>query len=175
LTQIKAASGTTPKITLMRKSIWQSLPILALGCSALLHSFTGCSRAPQAPPKLIEITADDQMKYSIAEFEVTHGQKVSVTLKNIGTSPKMSMGHNFVALNKGVNWNTYVEAAANDAAHEYVPVASKKDVIAFTKLLGPNESDTVTFSAPFVPGNYDFVCSFPGHATQGMKGIMIVK
>lgn len=159
----------------MTKSPNQFFPILAVGCGSLLLSLAGCSRAPEAPPKTVEITADDKMKFSITEFEVEHGQKVAVTLKNIGTSPKMSMGHNFIALNKGVKWETFVENASNDAAHDYVPVASAKDVIGHTKLLGPDESDTATFTAPYVPGNYDFVCSFPGHATQGMKGIMIVK
>ena len=43
------------------------------------------------------------------------------------------------------------------------------------KLLGPNETDTVTFNAPFVPGDYLYVCSFPGHYTQGTKGFMTVK
>lgn len=138
-------------------------------------TFAACSKPPEVPPKLIEITADDSMKYSLSQFEVDHGQKVTVTLKNVGTSPKASMGHNFVALQKNVNWNAFVETASMDAAHDYVPPASKKDVIAATKLLGPNESDSTTFTAPFVPGNYDFVCSFPGHATQGMKGVMIVK
>jgi len=151
------------------------MSLLALGCSALLFSIAGCSRAPEAPPKVVELTADDSMKYSVAQFEVTHGQNVTVTLKNTGTSPKASMGHNFVVLQKNVNWNAFVEAGSMDAAHDYVAPAQAKDVIAKTKLLGPNESDSVTFRAPHVPGNYDFVCSFPGHATQGMKGVMIVK
>jgi azurin len=159
----------------MKKSLSHSLPFLALGCSALLFSITGCSKAPDVPPKTVEITADDKMKFNIMEFDVDHGQKVTVTLKNIGTSPKASMGHNFVALNKGVKWEKFVEDASMDAAHDYVPPASAKDVLAHTKLLGPDESDSVTFTAPYVPGDYDFVCSFPGHATQGMKGVMHVK
>lgn len=153
----------------------RSLFLLGLGCTSLLLSVTSCSRAPEAPPKTVEITADDKMKFSITEFEVQHGQKVSVTLKNVGTSPKASMGHNFIVLKKGVKWEKFVEDASMDAAHDYVPPASEKDVIAHTKLLGPGESDTTTFTAPYVPGNYDFVCSFPGHATQGMRGTMIVK
>jgi azurin len=148
--------------------------VCALACSALLFSITGCSKAPEAPPQVVEMTADDSMKYNVSQFEVTHGQKVTVTLKNTGTSPKASMGHNFVALGKNVNWNKFVEDVSMMAATEYVPKDSK-DVIAATKLLGPNETDSVTFTAPHVPGNYDYVCSFPGHATQGMKGMMIVK
>jgi azurin len=85
------------------------------------------------------------------------------------------MGHNFVALNKGVKWEKFVEDASMDMAHDYVPPAQKKDVVANTKLLGPTESDSITFTAPHVPGAYDYVCSFPGHATQGMKGVMTVK
>ena len=114
------------------------------------------------------------MKFSVNQFEVTRGQKVTVTLKNTGTSPKASMGHNFVALAKNVNWNKFVEDVSMMVSTDYVPPNSK-DVIAATKLLGPNELDSVTFTAPHVPGNYDYVCSFPGHATQGMKGVMIVK
>ena len=159
----------------MKTSGIQSVFRIALGCSALLISVTSCSRAPEAPPKTVEITADDKMKFSITAFEVLHGQKVTVTLKNTGTSPKMSMGHDFVVLKKNTNVNAFLEAGANAAAHEYVAPEMEKDIIARTKLLGPNESDSVTFTAPYVAGDYDFICSFPGHATQGMKGIMTVK
>jgi len=41
-----------------------------------------------------------------------------------------------------------------------------------TKLLGPGESDTIAFTAPYVPADYDFVCLFPGHAAQGMKSVI---
>ncbi|MBV9010286.1 MAG: azurin [Verrucomicrobia bacterium] len=115
------------------------------------------------------------MKFSTTALEAVPGQQVTVTLSNKGTSPKASMGHNFVLLNKGVNWNQFVENASMDAAHDYVPPASARDVIAHTKLLGPGESDSVTFTAPYVPGDYDFACTFPGHATQGMKGTFTVK
>lgn len=159
----------------MRNKFSIQLTLIALHCSALLFSLASCSRAPEIPPKTIEITADDKMKFSISAFDVSPGQKVTVTLKNTGTSPKASMGHDFLVLKKNVNMMAFLEAGAMDAAHEYVAPAMEKDVLARTKLLGPGENDTVTFTAPFVPGDYDFVCSFPGHATQGMKGIMTVK
>lgn len=161
----------------MRKSIWQSLPILALGCSALLYSFTGCSRAPEAPPKTVEVQADDKMKFDVTAFDATPGQKIAITLKNTGTTPKMSMGHNLVVLDRLVNEQNvqkWLDTASTEAAHDYVPPTAK-DVLAHTKLLGPGESDTVTFDAPHIPGNYLYVCSFPGHYTQGTKGFMTVK
>jgi azurin len=48
-----------------------------------------------------------------------------------------------------------------------------EDVIAATKLLGPGENETLTFTAP-EPGDYQFVCSFPGHFAM-MRGIMVVR
>jgi azurin len=154
-----------------------SLPLLAvIAGGAFLLAIAGCSKAPEAPPKVVEISVDDSMKFSVNEIEVTHGQKVNIVLKNTGTSPKASMGHNWVGLNKGVKWEKFVEDASMAAGQDYVPTASKgKDVFASTKLLGPNETDSITFTAPHVPGAYDYVCTFPGHATQGMKGVMTVK
>src|SRR6266496_4356555 len=133
----------------MRKMFCQSLSLIALGCSGLLCFASGCSRAPEAPPKTIEIQADDKMKFDVTAFGAKPGQKISVTLKNVGTTPKFSMGHNFVVLDRNANVQNFLDAASMQAAHDYVPPDSK-DVIAHTKLLGPGESDTVTFSAPYV-------------------------
>ena len=51
----------------------------------------------------------------------------------------------------------------------------EKKVIARTKLLGPGESETITFTAPKISSQYDFLCTFPGHFAAGMKGKMIVQ
>ena len=152
------------------------LSILALALGALLLVFNGCSRAPAAPPKTVQIKADDKMKYDVTAFEVTPGQKVTVTLTNVGTTPKFSMGHNFIVVDRNLNVQNFLDAASTNAAHDYVPPDyTSKGLIAHTKLLGPGESDTVTFDAPYVPGDYPYFCSFPGHYTQGTKGLMTVK
>jgi azurin len=154
------------------------IPVIALGCSALLHSITGCSPAPQAPPKEVTIQADDKMRYDVTAFDVSPGQKVSVTIKNIGTTPKFSMGHNFVLLDRMINTGnvqaSFLDKASTEASHDYVPPGAK-EVLAHSKLLGPGESEVVTFNAPYIPGDYLYVCSFPGHYSQGTKGFMTVK
>ena len=117
------------------------------------------------------------MRFDVTAFEAKPGQKISVTLKNIGTTPKFSMGHNFLLLDRIVNTGNvqrFLDTASTEAAHDYVPSASK-EVLAHTKLLGPGESDTVTFNAPYIPGEYLYLCSFPGHYSQGTKGFMTVK
>ena len=152
--------------------------LVALGCSALLSSFTGCSRPPAAPPKEVQVQADDKMRFDMTAFEVRPGQRVSITLKNIGTTPKFSMGHNLVVLDRQINEQNiqakFLDPASTEAAHDYVP-PTDKNVLAHTRLLGPSETDTIMFTAPQVPGQYLYVCSFPGHYTQGTKGFMTVK
>ena len=159
----------------MRNRFRIPLSVIELGCSALLFSIAGCSRAPEAPPKEIKITANDKMKYDLTAFEVKPGQKVSVTLTNVGTSPKASMGHNFILLKQNTNVPKFLDDGSMHAAQDYIAPEFATSVIANTKLLGPGESDTITFTAPFVPGDYVFLCAFPGHYAAGMHGIMTVK
>ena len=45
--------------------------------------------------------------------------------------------------------------------------------MAFTKVIGPKQTADVTFAAP-APGEYPFICSFPGHYML-MKGTLTVK
>lgn len=125
--------------------------------------------------KVVEIEGDDNMKFNITEFQVSRGQPVKVTLKNVGTMPKESMGHNFVVLSPEVDLNRFVTAAATQARNDYIPPQFQSGVLAATKLLGPGESETIEFTAPAEAGNYEFLCSFPGHAPAGMKGVMVVK
>ena len=164
--------------TIMKTTSAQLIPIITLGCSAILYFVSGCSNAPQAPPKEVTIQADDKMRYDVTAFDASPGQKISVTIKNVGTTPKFSMGHNFVLLDRIINsgniQSAFLDKASTEASHEYVP-AGAKEVLAHSKLLGPGESEVVTFNAPYIPGEYLYVCSFPGHYSQGTKGVMTVK
>jgi len=162
----------------MRKTVIQVVAAIALSGSALLWFFTGCSHAPEAPPKEVTIQADDKMRYDVTAFDASPGQKISVTIKNIGTTPKFSMGHNFVLLDRIINTgniqSAFLDKASTEASHDYVPTGAK-EVLAHSKLLGPGESEVVIFNAPYIPGEYLYVCSFPGHYSQGTKGVMTVK
>jgi azurin len=137
-------------------------------------AIAGCSRGPELPPKEIQMTGNDQMKFDVTAFEVNAAQKVSLTLKNVGTMPKEAMGHDFNLLDKNTDIPKFVEAGASHKETDFIPPEQKFRVLAKTKLLGPGESDTVMFTAPHVPGTYDYICSFPGHYASGMKGVMTV-
>ena len=62
------------------------------------------------------------------------------------------------------------EAMANKPS-DYIPTGSKA-ILVHTKLLGPGESDTITFTVP--AGEYEFICSFPGHYGM-MRGKVIAE
>jgi azurin len=130
---------------------------------------------PNLPEKKVEITGNDQMKFDVVAIEAKPGQKVTVTLKNLGTMPKVSMGHNFVLLKPGIDPAKFVEAGQMHMAHDFIAPEMQSQVIAHTKLLGPGETDTISFAAPRQPGTYTYICSFPGHFAIGMKGVLTVQ
>ena len=116
------------------------------------------------------LNSNDQMKFDKKIIRVNASQKVTLTLNHNGRFPASSMGHNFVLIKKDVDVNEYALRAAGARNSEYIPEGDNE--IAYTKMLGGGESDTITFDAP-EPGTYVFICSFPGHY-QLMMGEFIV-
>ena len=116
------------------------------------------------------LNSNDQMKFDKKIIRVSSNQKVTLTLNHNGRFPASSMGHNFVLIKKDVDVNEYALRAAGARNSEYIPEGDNE--IAYTKMLGGGESDTITFDAP-EPGTYVFICSFPGHY-QLMMGEFIV-
>lgn len=113
----------------------------------------------------------DMMKFSKEVFTVIAGQKVTIELEN-----QDGMQHNMVISKP--NTIKIVGAAADVLARDpkgaqknYVP--DIPEVLYATKLLNPEEVVTLTFTAPAEPGDYPFVCTFPGHWRM-MNGIMKV-
>jgi len=123
----------------------------------------------------IEITGNDQMQYSTKAFEVTEGQKVVLSFKHIGQLPAIAMGHNVVILQPGTEIPAFSAKCAPAKDTAYIPQdeESKKQMVAYTKMLGGGESDEITFTAP-AAGEYPFICTFPGHFAI-MQGVMTVK
>ncbi len=124
---------------------------------------------------VVEITADDKMRFNIESFTVPVGGPVKLKLVNLGKMPKATMGHNLVILGLDINVNTFATDAASSRDNDYIPLQYKMGIIAATKLLGPGQSDTIEFTAPEVAGDYNFLCSFPAHTYAGMRGVMTVE
>ena len=141
---------------------------------AFASAFLGCSRNV-APPKVVEITGDDFMKFNVTSFEAKPGQSMTVRLKNVGELPKEAVAHNWVLLAKAAYAPRFIEAGTSHPERDYIAFEQEFYVLAKTRMLGPGESDSVTFMASRAPGGYEYVCTFPEHYVGGMKGVMTVR
>ena len=52
---------------------------------------------------------------------------------------------------------------------------SIQDLKVDTGQFNPGEERTLTFTAPNRPGEYQFICTVPGHLQLGMKGTLVVR
>jgi len=150
-----------------------SLPRALALSVAFLPFLASCG----ADVAIVKVTGDDKMQFAPRSFSVTAGQAVELTLTNIGVMPKEGMAHNIIILKKGLKiaeWGAKLIPAGASADNEYFPESMRGDAIAFSKQLGPGESDTIKFTAPTEKGEYNFVCTFPGHYMT-MNGVMLVK
>lgn len=114
--------------------------------------------------------------YDKTELTVKAGQKVKLTLVNTGSIAPQP--HNFLLLRPGKL--DAVGAMANSMltdpqamAKNYIPDAAKGDILANTKLVQPNQTETIEFVAPAEAGDYPYICTFPGHWLL-MRGVMHV-
>jgi uncharacterized protein len=113
-----------------------------------------------------------QMKFDTALFTVRAGQRVALTLSNPDT-----MQHNVVIFKRG-SMDQYEKELfgsmnePNAQLRGFVP--DSPNVLFATRLLNAGESTTLTFDAPTEPGDYPFVCTFPGHWVL-MRGILRVQ
>lgn len=116
----------------------------------------------------IVIKANDDMTFDKTAFTVKVGEEITLLLMNNGTMSKEAMGHNLVILNQGVDLADFAYAASSEKDTDYIPKEKQADILAHTKLLGGKENDQIKFKIEKA-GDYQFLCSFPGH-TATMQG-----
>lgn len=151
-------------------------PPLALTVALLLiaAAFVTAGAEAQAP-RVIKIKGSDAMKYDVTKIEAKPGEQLKIQLSTVSSMPKQEMAHNFVLLAQNTPIDIFVLEAAMARASNYIPPAKKSFVLASTELAGGGETVEVTFNAPKEPGEYLYICTFPGHYVAGMKGVLVVK
>ncbi|MDF9798036.1 azurin [Catalinimonas alkaloidigena] len=128
--------------------------------------------ATEEKTQVVQIrTVKNEMKYDLSEFVVKAGKPVKIVFEN----PDF-MQHNLLIVQPGTLET--VGAAADQLATDpqgaeknYIPELS--EVLFSTPLVDPEQTIELTFMAPDTPGEYPFVCTFPGH-WRIMQGIMKV-
>jgi azurin len=109
------------------------------------------------------------LKYDVTKFQVKAGTKIRLIFNN-----NDDMLHNLVIV-KPKTVTKVGEAAfkmdLDGEAKAYVP--DLDEVLFHTGLMQPESQETIYFVAPSTPGDYTFVCTYPGHYTL-MQGIIKV-
>lgn len=148
---------------------------MKISAAKLIATLSLALTATLANAAPLEISGNDTMRFNRTELEAEAGKETTLVFKNVGTLPKAAMGHNFVLLKPGTDLAAFGNGAATAAANDYIPTEQKlaEQVVAHTKVLGPGESDQITFHIT-EPGEYPYICSFPGHWAI-MRGVLHVK
>lgn len=98
-----------------------------------------------------------EFSFSPDQLTVPAGTEVTLTLRNLG-----ALDHNFHFMQLGEevseSWTD-----ADEAGAYYSQGVIKGGGV-----------ETVTFTAPNVPGDYQFLCSIPSHFELGMVGVLTV-
>ncbi|PAU93258.1 hypothetical protein CK503_12605 [Aliifodinibius salipaludis] len=103
------------------------------------------------------------------------GEELRIRLTTESTLPASAMAHNFVLLTMNADATAFANAASKARDNEYIPADMEDQIIAHTDLASGGETVEVTFTAPEETGEYEYICSFPGHYSGGMKGILNVE
>ncbi len=116
-------------------------------------------------------TVEEEMRYDVRWFAVETGRDVQVILKN-----EDLMAHNLVITKPGALQEVALRAAAEGpvigpSGKQYVPESD--DILFATEMVQAEKQVRLTFAAPSEPGEYPFVCTFPGHWMR-MYGVMVV-
>ena len=155
-----------------------TLAFLVMGCASETPAPDAAAPAAEqaesssASDTVVIRPVGDNMQYETTEFTVKAGQTITLVMENVATSAAMQ--HNVVVLAMGADVNAFGMAAMQagpDAG--YIP-ADSDQIIAYTAMAKPGETTQIEFTVPSEPGDYPFVCTFPGHYAL-MQGVMKVE
>lgn len=146
-----------------------------LAAAAVTLAFVAPVQAQAAAPAdcKVQVEGNDAMQFNKKEIVVPKSCKsFTVELKHAGKLPKQAMGHNWVLSKTADAANVAKDGIPAGLDKQYVKPGDAR-VIAATKVLGPGESDSVSFDVSKLAAgeSYTFFCSFPGHSGV-MKGVL---
>jgi len=139
-----------------------------LGLAAL--SLAGCNRHKPPIQVALHISSDgDELAFKPDHLSCPSGAQVQLFFHHAGQI--LSDPHDWVLLAPG-HLKAFLADADKAPDDTVIPAHDKAMVLAATPLCGKQHTVMVQFIAP-APGNYDFVCSVPGHG-ETMRGTLTV-
>ncbi len=124
------------------------------------------------PGRAIAIEAALGLQFAQKQLTVAAGERISLTFKNPDVLP-----HNWVLVQRGKlqavgDLANKMVTDPQGLARHYVP--ESPDVLVYSDMTGPGGAFTIHFDAPKEPGEYPYLCTFPGHWLV-MNGILKVE
>jgi plastocyanin len=116
-------------------------------------------------------TLPEKLSFDVRWFAVEAGKPIQIALVNVDAMP-----HNLVVGGPGSLEEIGTKGGAlpmptDPSVKPFVPALPL--VITATNLLKEGDTERLAFTAPKAPGEYVFVCTFPGHWMR-MYGVMLV-
>lgn len=136
--------------------------------------FTQSGYAQSNNVRTITIIGQDNMQFSETLIEAEPGETIRIVLEVKSNMPKTAMAHNVAIVDQGVNVEEFALASMGESDNAYIAPSYEEQVIAATEMIGDGETSTIEFTVPTNPGDYTYVCTFPGHYFAGMKGVLRV-
>ena len=133
--------------------------ILTIGALAGLGGVLPADRFLAQPPTdtTITVRAGSALEFDPVTISVKQGTRVRLRLVNTGTLP-----HNIVVVRDSSDLDRLAAAASHEGG-DYVPLALKDRMIAYSALASPGQTVEMVFVVP-PPGEYTYVCLMSGHA-----------
>lgn len=124
--------------------------IIALG---FVFNLTACGASGPSTNIRVDMT---EFMFSPTDFTVPAGEEITIELSNNG-----AVVHDFVIMKYGTEVGQDFDE--DDLANVY-----------WDAKLEPGTSDSLTFTAPSEPGEYQIVCGIAGHYLAGMVATLYV-
>lgn len=120
------------------------------------------------------ISVENQNYLILEGIEAKPGEQIKIVLHVISAMPPVAMSHNWLLLELGTDPAAFAQASGSARDNNYVAPDMEENVIVETGMVGGGSSKEVTFTVPSETGEYDYICTFPGHYIGGMRGTLIV-
>lgn len=128
--------------------------------------------SPSQATTFLEVSTESQYP-QFTQNELSAKPNEIVSLRFVNSSlPQLRQSHAWVLVKPGTEGQVAWAAQQTGSQNDFIP--ESPDIIARTHLIPPGESETIVFRAPQDPGDYPYICIFPGHS-ESMHGILKVQ
>jgi azurin/glucose/arabinose dehydrogenase len=167
---VPSARTAAPRTAAASSAAMSSAPRTAVRGAGAKRQTTMPASWNGAADQTLTLQGLEGLKYSAASFDVKAGSRVRLDFANVS-----DMLHNVVIVKPGASVRVADAALTLGLDGTRLSFVPRSDEVLFnTALIEPQKSESIYFEAPRIPGDYAFLCTFPGHAAT-MQGVMRVR